>query len=433
SRSQENNEALRQISEVGRYLQSYQLSILPHQQLQHLQKAAEHLQSIQNHFLSKRTDWSITAANPLKQWQHWIAAELQTIQQQADKEIPNPFRYGNPLTPDMGQDVFRGRKAIALQIEQLLSNQQQNLSIALLAPRRCGKSSMLKMLPIMLPDTIFVFYDLQDNAVDSVEGFFRSLAKRIQEQAYQDRGVKLSNLPTNAAFEAGSQWLEKIDKELNQTLLICIDEFERLPNLFPGTQQQLLQLMSLFRATIQHRQHIRLLVSGAAPFNELENIWNDNFISVQEVKLPHLDFKNSIELVCKPITNFPKTAIPQEVAEAIFERSNGQPYLLQAFAGITIEHLNNKNQSTANLTMLDAIEEDVMQRCSNYFRDVYGSAPATAQQVMQQLSHNKTCEIDSASQRWLKRRLLVLTDSNQQQYMSIPVFAHWVRKFSEDF
>jgi hypothetical protein len=63
-----------------------------------------------------------------------------------------------------------------------------------------------------------------------------------------------------------------------------------------------------------------------------------------------------------------------------------ESFLLQAFAGLTIEYLNHNELKVATLEMLDAIEEDVMQRCSTYFRDVYGSAPESAKQVLQRLT-----------------------------------------------
>lgn len=428
-RSNENDETLRRISEIGRYLHAYQLAISPHHQLQHLTKAAHQLQGIHNYFLSRASDWSRTAATGLKHWQDWVATEQQSIQQQAKRVIVNPFCYGNPLTPELGCEVFRGRTAIAQQIEQLLADQQQSLSIALLAPRRCGKSSILKMLPVMLPGAIFVFYDLQDNPVDSIEGFFRSLVKRAQTQAYQDRGIKLPDLAPGTPFESGQLWLEQTDQYLQQPLLICIDEFERLPALFPGTQQQLLQLMGLFRATIQHRRHVRLLVSGAAPFDELEHLWDDHFINVQEIRFAHLDYRSSIELLRKPIDAFPASAIPETVAKAIFERTQGQPFLLQAFAGITIEHLNQAQLTVATLSMLDAIEEAVMIRCTTYFRDIYFKAPEPARQVLYALSHHQSCDIDRNSERWLRRRHLI----TEQQQLNIPVFGRWVRELSEAF
>jgi hypothetical protein len=46
-----------------------------------------------------------------------------------------------------------------------------------------------------------------------------------------------------------------------------------LKELFSGDRLVLLQLVGLFRTTIQHRHRLRLLISGAAPFDELDKMW----------------------------------------------------------------------------------------------------------------------------------------------------------------
>ncbi|MEZ5476488.1 MAG: ATP-binding protein [Thiolinea sp.] len=425
--SKENDEALERISEIGRYLQAYKTSVLPHRQLQHLEQAQAQLKRLQNYLLGARNDWSL-ANLPLADWRNWMDTEWIKIHSQAEKEIPNPFYYGQPLTPEIGNDVFRGREEVVTRIEQLLSDHNQSLSIALLGPRRCGKSSLLKMLPSQLPSAFVVFFDLQDNPADSVEGFFRALVKRAQEQtARQHRGIILPDLPEGTPFEAASAWLEQLDDKLDKTLLICMDEFERLPRLFPGAEHELFKLMSLFRATIQHRKNIRLLVSGAAPFDELEHIWNDNFINVQEIRLPHLNHANGTGLLRHPIHTFPADTISAEVADTIYQRTNGQPFLLQAFGGLAVEHLNHIKKPALLPDMLDTIEEEVMKRGNYYFTDVYQSAPPAAQQILHTLAQGQACAIDPASLRWLKRRLLL----NEDNQLSIPTFGRWIREFAD--
>ncbi len=97
-------------------------------------------------------------------WQD-VTRELRVqAESAAAQQIPNPFRPGDPLTPEQGQEVFRGRIPQIRRIEALLGNPQQSSSIALrglavVAKPRCC------MLPTLLPDTICVFFDLQDNPV----------------------------------------------------------------------------------------------------------------------------------------------------------------------------------------------------------------------------------------------------------------------------
>src|SRR5207302_733136 len=105
----------------------------------------------------------------------------------------------------------------------------------------------------------------------------------------------------------------------------------RLQDLFPGSRLEFLQLMGLFRATIQHRRGVRLLVSGAAPFHELDGVWDDHFISARQIKLPFLDLPTTAGLLMQPSPDFPSDAIPEDVAQEVYRRTGGEPYLVQVF------------------------------------------------------------------------------------------------------
>ena len=89
-----------------------------------------------------------------------------------------------------------------------------------------------------------------------------------------------------------------------------------------------MQLMGLLRATIQHRRRVRLLVAGNSTFEELGPLWNDSFISARELRLGPLTHDVAIGLLRQPIPvseGFPEDAVSQEVAEAIVDRTGGQP------------------------------------------------------------------------------------------------------------
>jgi len=440
SRAPDNPEVLRQISEIGNLLNAYQLSRVSTQQQQHLQQAKKQLDGLQNRLLKENSDWARFAPAILKHWQTWLANEIEKNEKIATREIPNPFYFSKPLNPDMGSEVFRGREVTVQQLERLLCDSRQSLSIVLLAPRRCGKSSLLKMLPQLLPQAIFVFYDLQDNPAEHIQGFFHSLITQVKTQAYVERSIKLPDIPSETNLSQSDAWFKQVDQQLTQPLLICIDEFERLPTLLPhanhvnNTNNDLLRLMGWFRATIQHRQNVRLLISGAAAFDELDRIWDDHFINLQTLKLPHLSADVCLDLLRQPTRDFPSAVIPQAVAEYIIERTQGQPYLTQALAGTGIEYINYRGLKQLELSLMDAVEQEVLERCGSYFRDVYHSAPNAAQQLFYRLSQGETIDLaldlsmeNKAAVRWLKRRLL-MTEAGE---VNIPLFARWVRDWVE--
>ncbi|MCP4696135.1 MAG: AAA family ATPase [Gammaproteobacteria bacterium] len=425
------------LSEVARYLLAAETGSVAYHCLQHLDRAQKSLTALKNSLKNNRKgDFFFLAAvlpETLPVWEKAITESRNKQEELAKQTLPNPFFAGDPLDPEYGEEVFRGRMDVVRQIEALLADPKCGGSIVLLGPRRSGKTSLLKMLPALLPDTVCVFFDLQDNTVESPDAFFLALAKCATEQATRDRQVELPPLPEGPPFEAAGQWLKAL--ETTETLqsaagdrriLICIDEFELMETLFPGDRRDLLKLMTLFRATIQHRRRVRLLVSGAAPFDELDRMWSDHFINAREFQLDYLKEDTAIELLIRPIPDFPPQAVSLEVAKRIFARTAGQPYLLQLYGLLLISHLNEERRKQAELEDLEVVEDKVLDQAAYYFQNTVESAPKEAREVLFALAEDKKTpmQIDRQTRRWLKRRCL-LTDEDG---LLIPVLGKWIQE-----
>jgi hypothetical protein len=341
-------------------------------------------------------------------WKAYARDLLAAATHKASVELPNPFRAAQPLRPDQGRSVFRGRHELIGNIEGILAASEQSSSLALLGPRRCGKTSLLQMLPVMLPDCVCVFFDLQDNPVSTVSEFFHALVRRAREQARSYRKIELPTLEGEATFESATRWFEKLDEMAEaRRFLISIDEFERLKDLFPGDNRDLLRLMGLLRATIQHRRKIRLLVSGVAPFEELGRLWNDHFINVRELRIGHLDQQTSVDLLCHPIPEFPAGAVPEEVGKLIYQRTGGQPYLLQLYGTLLINRLNLMERSTAEIDDVKFVEEEALMQGRYYLENIYKDAPEPVRKVLEALATGAEASVSGDTRRWLERRCLI--------------------------
>lgn len=350
---------------------------------------------------------------------------LATAQQKAATELANPFRAGQPLRPDQGRAVFRGREELVRSIETILADVDQSSSVALVGPRRCGKTSLLQMLPAMLPDCVCIFFDLQDNPVSTVSEFFEALIRRAREQTRIQRKMELPPLSDGGTFEAATRWLEMLDTMADaQRFLICVDEFERLEDLLPGDRRDLLRLMGLFRATIQHRRKVRILVSGAAPFEELGPMWNDHFINVRELRIGHLERNVSLDLLCRPIPDFPEQAVPREVARAIYERTGGQPYLLQLYGALLINLLNQEARTNATVDDVESVEREALSQGRYYFGNTYRDAPEDARMALEALARGAPVAIQGATRRWLERRCLI----DGSGALQIPVLGEFINE-----
>ena len=91
------------------------------------------------------------------------------------------------------------------ELQSLLTH--PGVALAVLGPRRSGKSSLLRMLPVLVPSDVFVYVDLQSNTVDSPPAFYQALDKRLAEarQNVPDERIREA-LESLARDQAPTNW-----------------------------------------------------------------------------------------------------------------------------------------------------------------------------------------------------------------------------------
>lgn len=420
-------EVLLGFRDAARYLAAAAATRLPFYRLEHLTQASRTLEETETRMRVNRSV-RLTFEHALTTWRNITTSLRSTAERAARDQVPNPFRVGEPLTPELGAGLFRGRMDVVDRIGALLAGADQRASIALIGPRRCGKTSLLRMLPTMLPDAVCVFFDLQDNPASTSESFVTALVQQTREQARRDRRLELPHLPAGHPFEALAMWLKVLDEHLSRRILICFDEFERLEDLFPGGKREFLQFMGLLRATIQHRRNVRLLVSGAAPFDELGHVWRDHFINTRHIPIGHLEKGAATELLIRPIEGFPSQAIPLEVANRIFERTGGQPFLLQAYASELIALLNDQHRPCARVDDISVIEEKVLVDWAYYFEDLVAHVPSEARPILSALARGDRPSISAKYRSWLNQRYII----DDRMNLVVPALGRWVELNDEN-
>jgi hypothetical protein len=413
------------VREIARHLLAASNSHFPYQRIHHLRHAHAALHALHNVTLSDSSPLARHLDMIQPQWKFTLRRFYLETKASVQAEIPNPFHAGEPLTPECGREVFKGRHELTARLAQLLLDPHKPQSIALLGPRRCGKTSLLRMLPLLLPEMIWIFFDLQDNPIDAPSAFFRALVHRAQEQALREGGLNLPDLPPGPPLTAAAQWLETVDRLVApRRMMLCFDEFERLEHVFLGDPRRLLQLMGLFRATIQHRRNLSLLVCGVAPLAELDSIWTDHFINLRELRIGHLKSTTALELLTRPVASFPAHTIPPLVAEAIVRRTGGQPYLLQLYGAYLVQLLNEQGRRQAQLADLKIVENRVLDESTYYFRNIFHSASADIQICLRALAHAHSVNLNARQQRWLRHRQLITAKGQ----LTIPVLARWIKE-----
>lgn len=414
--------------EVARHVLSAQADASPRAQLQQIERACKQLTSVENALQAASSDESRALRAVLPTWRTILDQRAQALAAAAAAVLPNPFRAGRPLSPDKGAETFRGREALSHRIGQILADPTQHNGLVLLGPWRSGKTSLLKMLPVLLPDALVVSVDLQDNPTDSPRAFFEAIAKQAREAARHDRRFAVPPLPDGPPFEAASAWLDALETSAKgYRVLLCVDEFERLEALFPGDRAELLRLMGLLRGNAQHRRAVHLLVSGVAPFDELDLMWSDHFIGAHELRVEHLDEPTTVGLLTRPSDDFPPGTIPTDVAEEVFRRTDGQPYLVQLYGQLLVLHLDATKRRAATLADVDAIQDEVYSTGATWFRFTFSDCTPERQALLRRLADGEPAPLAIADQRWLQRRGVVTPDGR----VRVPVFATWIRDIAE--
>lgn len=409
------------LMEIARSIRAADLSLTRQQRIRQYEEALDQIGIVASHLPAKASELMESVVHA---WRGGVEHLLEEARSTGEGSLPNPFRAGEALEPSLGSELFRGREEVVRRIENLLSEPNRPVSIALLAPRRCGKTSVLKMLSHLLPDAVCIFFDLQGHPVSSPRAFFEALDQETRKQALRDRSLRLPRFGDGPPFEAATAWIGALEEAAGERrILLCLDEFETLEASFPNENGELRQLMGLLRATIQHRRKIRILVSGEAPFDELGDLWYDHFISVRELRLEHLDPETALDLIRHPTSEFPPEAMPEDVAKIIAERTDGQPFLVQLYAHEWVELLNEEERNRAEVGDLDTIEKRVLESATNYFRNRWTKAPPAAQHALATLARGETLtELERAARRWLQHRALIDEDLR----LRIPVFGRFL-------
>lgn len=292
-----------------------------------------------------------------------------------DARYRNPYQAGGIVEIER-QNLFKGRKEIAEEIISSLTVTSSAPTIVIYGPRRTGKSSFLKQLPRLLPRSRFVpvYVNAQSPKVsDKDSRFFYSIADEIYRvlkiEATQDKTLSRPNLKDYEVYPYSilEEWLEdEVSLILNgRKLLITFDEFEYIGKKIENPNEQLtLKVFDTLRSMMEARQYIIFMFVGVDSVESLGRHAPSYFISARAIKLPYLDREQTRELVINPDSSFAEMpSYDEDVVEAIFTMTEGQPFLIQAIGSAIISLANEKDLEHITLEHLEqAIEQNLFDK-----------------------------------------------------------------------
>jgi hypothetical protein len=262
--------------------------------------------------------------------------------------IPNP---GGALEP--AQVIGR---------EQLIAECWRTLkstSVALFAPRRIGKTSVLtRMAAEPQPGFVVVRRDLEGlespaefvhvlfEDVEEVLGRWRCTAKRarshIEKLAIETTHIKLQ-LQGSGWKRLLDRLFEDLEEQLakrNELLVLMWDEVTLfLDDLMRrGRHDEAMSLLDSLRAARQRHPHVRMILTGSIGFDELlrrlqrgHGYRNRPLNDVSKQFVPLLDVEGATRLIAGLLRHAKKTDDP-DLLEAMLIGSEGHPFVIQLLA-----------------------------------------------------------------------------------------------------
>jgi hypothetical protein len=263
---------------------------------------------------------------------------------ESSSPVPNPYVVGNPVI----RDIFVGREDILQRLEELWLSPQPP-SIILYGHRRMGKSSILHNLKTHLGgQTIVIDFNMQVvGSVNSTSELLYALAIEIYDSLPLAQQLELEE-PQHTHFIAHNpyhtllRFLKQLDRIRNRhRLIIAVDEFELLEELIKDNIIEH-RLIGFWRGVIQTYPWFIMIFAGLHTLDEMrEDYWSPLFSSITAVPVSFLSKGAVHKLVTQPSPDF-DIEYDREVVQAIYQLTNGQPYLTQLIGHALVTHFNQQ-------------------------------------------------------------------------------------------
>ena len=273
----------------------------------------------------------------------------------------NPYIVGKPLEPDSA--MFFGRDDIFDFLDRNLRGEHQEHVVALIGPRRIGKTSLLRRIGARLADRYHViFLDVQGLLIDSAPLLFYELANRVAA-SLRSSGVKVPS-PNRAEFEAGASVMAEgylqgaVQAAGGRHLLILLDEFDDLEQkvrsgLLPES------VFSYLRHLIQHQPGVAFILCGTHRLEELgQEYWSFLFNLALHRRIGCLPPDSAHRLIREPLERA-GTVCEDLAVEKVWRLTGGHPYFTQLACHRLVDRCHRDKHNSLAVEDVDATVEEI--------------------------------------------------------------------------
>lgn len=397
--------------------------------------------------LTRSSDKYAVRFRPIAQrWHNIIELHLADLAKAAElnQEIDSPYIISVPLTEK--QQIFVGRTDLSDRIENLLLD-RLHPPLLLYGQRRMGKTSLLKNLGRLLPNSIIpLFVDLQGPAsrASNHAGFLYNLAKGMADSAQSQRALTLPPLPredlADDPFTSFDEWLTAVETCLgSNTALLMLDEFEALDKALTTNRFDEADVLGMLRNLIQQRPKFKVLIAGSHTLQEFQR-WSSYLINAQVLHISYLREPEARQLIEAPCPGFALRYEPN-ASQRVLDVTRGHPCMVQLLCAEIVVLKNEQDPSIrrlATLTDVEAAIPEALEHGSMFFSDIEGNqldarslavlryiavqgegAVVSFEQLLQQFSEG----IEEARSLLLRRELIEAVEGGDR--IQIELFRRW--------
>ncbi|MEW6752238.1 MAG: hypothetical protein AB1505_14845 [Candidatus Latescibacterota bacterium] len=315
------------------------------------------------------------------------------------RRIPNPYIVGNPIK---SKEMFFGRRDDFEYIQRKLEGGTKSFVIVFCGERRSGKTSILfqilngelgeRYLPILVD--MQTLAGLRDER-EFFEKVTREMVKSLPGSAPVPEDYDYGGTE-GSTYKVFDRLLDDIHRRYpERAILLLLDEYELMESkIAEGTLSP--QFVTYLAGILESERGISFVFTGSKRLDGRDiDLWRVLFAKSLYRNVSFLSKSDTFRLVAEPIRQH--AAFEDDVLEAIYRLTAGQPFYTQVVCQNIVDHLNEHQKTQVALADLDAVVEAILANPLPQMMYFWSSQPPHERLVLSLLSEALRDESDQVA------------------------------------
>lgn len=247
-------------------------------------------------------------------------------------------------------------------IEELVLSIDDRIYCALMGPRLCGKTLLLRYLEQRMAPLLgwtCLFIDLEKLPAPNQQSFFAGIMHQVAHQLMRLAHLDMSELPTAASSAGFRAFLVDCLAMLQHDLVIIFDPLEALPN--DLVQALLTSLRAAYMAQQDQPYQLTVVVSGALSLASLTVGESSPFRGIaQRLFVDDLTPADSLSLIQEFFLESSVNATPQAV-QRLLTATQGDLFLVRQLCQCCVDLVRQRRQARLHARQVNTVIDHFLQ------------------------------------------------------------------------